>query len=156
MQVEDELAEIRPEKDTLLTIGVFDGVHIGHKYLLSQLKERAREQDLLSGVITFRQHPKAVLAARPELPYLTSLAEKTSLIKSEGIDLVVPLSFTTELSQVTARQFVQLLKKHLKMRGLVLGPDFVLGHGTGRVIPIPCAGSGRRWVSASIWYRLSK
>src|SRR3989338_7857485 len=127
MQVEAELAEISPEKDMLLTIGVFDGVHLGHKYLLSQLRERARQQDLLSGVITFRQHPRAVLSSRAELPYITSLEEKVNLLKNEGIDSVITLSFTTELAQLSARQFVGLLKKHLRMRGLLLGADFVLG-----------------------------
>ncbi|MEK7353975.1 MAG: bifunctional riboflavin kinase/FAD synthetase [Chloroflexota bacterium] len=127
MQVEAELAEISPENDMLLTIGVFDGVHLGHKYLLSQLKKRARQQNLLSGVITFRQHPRAVLSARDELPYLTSLAEKVHLIKNEGIDSVITLSFTSELAQLSASQFVGLLKKHLRMRGLLLGADFVLG-----------------------------
>lgn len=127
MQVEEELAKIKPEKDMLLTIGVFDGVHLGHKYLLSRLKEQAGKRNLLSGVVTFRQHPRAVLANRPELPYLTSLAEKTRLIKNEGIDSVITLSFTPELSQLTAREFVRLLKTHLRMRGLVQGEDFVLG-----------------------------
>src|SRR3972149_6190103 len=127
MQVESELAGISPEKDMLLTIGVFDGVHLGHQHLLSQLRERARQLKLLSGVITFRQHPRAVLSSRAELPYLTSLEEKVSLIKNEGIDSVIPLSFTPELAQLSARQFVGLLLKHLRMRGLILGNDFVLG-----------------------------
>ena len=127
MQVETELAEISPKKDMLLTVGVFDGVHLGHKYLLSQLKEQAREKDLLGGVITFRQHPRAVLSSRAELPYLTSLEEKVNLIKNEGIESVVTLSFTSELAQLSARQFVGLLEKYLRMRGLLIGADFVLG-----------------------------
>lgn len=127
MLVEEELAEFASEKDMLLTIGVFDGVHLGHQYLISQLREHARQQHWLSGVVTFRQHPRAVLSSRAELPYLTSLAQKVSLIKNEGVDSVVTLSFTTELAQLSARQFVELLKKHLRMRGLILGADFVLG-----------------------------
>ncbi len=120
-------AELSPEKDTLLTIGVFDGVHLGHKYLLAQLTGRARQQNLLSGVVTFRQHPQGVLSPRTKLPYLTNLAEKVSLLKNEGVDAVIVLSFTRKLAQLSASQFVGLLKKHLRMRGLVIGPDFVLG-----------------------------
>ncbi|MFC2014874.1 bifunctional riboflavin kinase/FAD synthetase [Chloroflexota bacterium] len=127
MPAEEELAELSPEREMLLTIGVFDGVHLGHKHLISELKKHARGQNLLSGVVTFRQHPSEVLSPHSGLPYLTSLAEKVSLLKDEGVDAVVALSFTSEIARLDARQFVSLLKKHLKMRGLVIGPDFALG-----------------------------
>jgi riboflavin kinase/FMN adenylyltransferase len=127
MQVEEELAQFSPEKDTVLTIGVFDGVHLGHRYLISQLVGRARQEGLLSGVITFRQHPREVLFHRTRLPFLTTLAQRTALLKNEGIDIVIPLSFNLELAQISARQFTGLLKKYLRMRGLIIGPDFALG-----------------------------
>ena len=127
MQVEEELAQLSPSKDILLAIGVFDGVHLGHKYLLSQLKEHARQEDLLSGVVTFRQHPQAVLLPRTKLPCLTNLAQRIRLLKNEGIDAIITLSFTRELAQLSTRQFIGLLKKYLRMRGLVIGPDFALG-----------------------------
>jgi len=127
MPVEEKLAELSPEKDMLLTIGVFDGVHLGHKYLISQLMEHARQQNLLSGVVTFRQHPQEVLSPRTKLPYLTNLAEKVNLLKNEGVEVVITLSFTRELAQLSAGQFVSLLRKYLRMRGLIIGPDFALG-----------------------------
>ena len=127
MSVEEELARIAPQKETLLTIGVFDGVHLGHKYLLSKLVEQARQQNLLSGVVTFRQHPQELLSPKHKLPFLTDLTERSDLLKKEGVDLVIPLSFTAELAQLSAREFVSLLQKFLKMRGLVVGPDFALG-----------------------------
>jgi len=128
MSVEEELARLSPNKDMLLTIGVFDGVHLGHKHLISRLVEKAGQQDLLSGVVTFRQHPQQILAAEVGLPFLTDLAERSSLLKNEGVEVIVPLSFTTELAQLAARRFVGLLKKYLRMRGLIVGPDFALGH----------------------------
>ena len=127
MQVEEELGRLSPKKDMLLTIGVFDGVHLGHKYLLSQLTEHARQQNLLSGVVTFRQHPQEVLSPQTKLPYLTNLAEKVNLLKNEGVEAIITLSFTSELAQLSAHQFVSLLKRYLRMRGLVIGPDFTLG-----------------------------
>ncbi|MDP6632484.1 MAG: bifunctional riboflavin kinase/FAD synthetase [Dehalococcoidales bacterium] len=127
MRVEKELAEVSPEKDMLLTIGVFDGVHLGHKYLISQLKELADELDLLSGVLTFRQNPREVLSPGTSLPYLTNLAEKVDLLKNERVGEVIPLSFTRELADLTTRQFAGLLKKYLRMSCLLVGPDFVLG-----------------------------
>ncbi len=75
MPVEEELAKFSPNKDMLLTIGVFDGVHLGHKYLLSQLKERARQEKLLSGVVTITQHPQAVLSPETKLSCLTDLSQ---------------------------------------------------------------------------------
>ncbi|MDP3879972.1 MAG: bifunctional riboflavin kinase/FAD synthetase [Dehalococcoidales bacterium] len=127
MQVEEELAKVSPEKDMVLAIGVFDGVHRGHQYLISQLMDSARQQGLQGGVVTFRQHPRGVLSSRTRLPFLTSLPEKVSLLKKEGVDEVVALSFTAELAQLSAAQFTGLLKKYLRMRGLVVGPDFALG-----------------------------
>ncbi|MFC1918867.1 bifunctional riboflavin kinase/FAD synthetase [Chloroflexota bacterium] len=127
MQVEEELGELSPERDMLITIGVFDGVHLGHKYLISQLKEHARQQNLLTGVVTFRQHPLEVLSPQTRLPYLTNLAEKVKLLKEEGVDAVIPLTFNQELANLSASQFVGILKKYLRMRGLIIGPDFTLG-----------------------------
>jgi len=127
MQVEEELARLSPKKDMLLTIGVFDGVHLGHKYLISQLKEQAKQQNLLSGVVTFRHHPQEVLSPQTKLPFLTDLTERTNLLKNEGVEAVITLPFTRELAQLSARQFVSLLKRYLRMCGLVIGPDFALG-----------------------------
>jgi riboflavin kinase/FMN adenylyltransferase len=127
MSVEAELARFSPDKDMLLTIGVFDGIHLGHKHLISQLIAQARQQDLLSGVVTFRQHPQEVLQPQTKLPFLTDLTERNNLLKAEGVTVIVPLTFTAESAQLSARQFVSLLKKYLRMRGLVIGPDFALG-----------------------------
>ena len=129
MQVEDELAQFSPGKDMLLAIGVFDGVHLGHKYLLSRLRDIARQEDLLGGVVTFRQHPLQILSPGTELPYLTALTDRVDLLKGEGIEAVILLSFTPDMAQLTAREFVGLLKEYLRMRGMVVGPDFALGKG---------------------------
>ena len=129
MPVEEELAIFSPERDTLLTVGIFDGVHLGHKYLVSKLLEEARQKNLLSGAVTFRQHPEELLSPRTRLPFLTDIEERINLLKKEGIDVIIPLSFTAELAQLSARQFASLLQKHLRMRGLVIGSDFALGKG---------------------------
>lgn len=127
MSIRDELTKTLPARETVLTIGVFDGVHLGHQHLMSKLKEKSREAGLLSGVVTFNWHPKALLAPHAELPYLTSMEERIELIQDLGVDHVVVLSFTNELAQLTAREFVRLLKEYLGMRRLVIGPDFALG-----------------------------
>jgi riboflavin kinase/FMN adenylyltransferase len=128
-QVEQELAQAAPAKETVLTIGVFDGVHLGHKALLSEIKIQAKQLNALSCVVTFRYHPDELLSPNKSLPYLTSLNQRVKLLKAEGIDLVVTLTFNAELAALEALEFIGLLQKYLKMRGLVVGPDFALGKG---------------------------
>ena len=127
MRIEEELAKVKPQKETLLTVGVFDGVHLGHQRLLTHLRNEAQQRDLLTGVVTFKSHPQKVLSPGSKLLWLSNLETRTNLLRSFGIDVIVTLPFTPQLAELTAREFVQLLKDYLKMRGLVVGPDFALG-----------------------------
>ena len=127
MQVETELAKFSPKKDMLLTIGVFDGVHLGHRHLMAKLTELARRQGCSSGVITFNRNPREVLVPKTRLPFLTDIERRIELLKSEGIDKVISLSFTPELAALSPKEFLELLKKYLRIKGLVVGPDFALG-----------------------------
>ncbi len=129
VQVVDELARYTPERETVLSIGVFDGVHLGHQRLLSRLVERASAAGRLSGVVTFSNHPKSVLSPDGRLGRLTTPGERSTLLRRLGVDIVVPLTFHEKLAHLTAREFVELLIRHLKMRGMVVGPDFALGRG---------------------------
>ena len=127
MQAKEELAKSIPDKETLLTIGVFDGVHLGHQHLLTHLRQHAQKENLLSGVVTFRSHPQTVISPESKLPWLNNLDERIGLLQGLGIDIIVALTFTPELAKLSAREFIQLLKDHLRMRGLIIGPDFALG-----------------------------
>jgi len=128
MSIEHELSLIIPTHPTLLTVGVFDGVHIGHQTLLGKLTSEASKRNLQPGVITFRQHPLAFLVPHNAPLRLASLAETAALVKASGIDLFVPLTFDAALAQADARTFAQLLQHYLKMKGLILGWDFAMGH----------------------------
>ena len=130
-----ELAKASPSRDTVLTIGTFDGVHLGHRQLLQRLKAMAASKDLLPVVLTFRNHPRLVLNPGVTLHYITPLGDRAALLRSEGVDLVITVDFSHELSLLKAREFVALLSEHLKMRGLVVGPDFALGHRREGDIP---------------------
>ena len=110
MQADDELAQFSPPTETLITIGVFDGVHLGHKFLISKLVNLAAKQHLLSGIVTFRQHPRDLLAPKNKLLFLGSVEERVQLLKNEGVDIVAPLTFNRELAKVSARDFVSLYK----------------------------------------------
>jgi riboflavin kinase/FMN adenylyltransferase len=129
MEIEQELANIAPQGETILTIGVFDGVHAGHRYLLKKLQQRAAEKNLLSGVVTFNPHPQSVLHPHNELPRLSDLEDRIKALRELGINIVAVLTFTPKVAQLSAREFLLLLKKHLKMQGITVGPDFALGQG---------------------------
>jgi riboflavin kinase/FMN adenylyltransferase len=129
MEIEQELASAAPQRESLLTIGVFDGVHAGHRYLLSKLKQRAAQRNLLSGVVTFDPHPQSVLHPHEGLPWLCDLDDRVRAFQELGLDVIAVLTFTREVARISARDFMNLLKTHLKMRGIVVGPDFALGRG---------------------------
>jgi riboflavin kinase / FMN adenylyltransferase len=142
VQVEEELAGFPHDRDSLITIGVFDGVHLGHKYLISKLKELAGQQGLSDFVITFDKHPQETLSPQSQPPFLTDAHEKALLLKNEGVKAVIVLEFNHELSQLSARDFLALLQKHLRLKGLVIGPDFALGrHGEGNIPTLRRLGS---------------
>ncbi len=119
-----------------LTLGNFDGLHRGHQALLQQLVTIAATGDhgrltepLQSGFITFDPHPLAVL--RPEQPHwlLTTPTERLQLAAQLGVDFGLIQTFTQETAALEAEEFVLLLKQHLKLAALVVGPDFALGKG---------------------------
>jgi riboflavin kinase / FMN adenylyltransferase len=126
MNVEDELAKVKPGKETWFSVGVFDGVHLGHQQLLTNLRDKAKKDGCLTGVLTFKSHPDTVIRSANQ-PWINDLDTRIALIKQSGIDIVVVLDFTREVRQLDARNFLGLLKKYLRIRGLVMGPDFALG-----------------------------
>ena len=128
MKIESELTQVEPDRDSVLTVGVFDGVHLGHRHLLSQVASRAREARHLAGVVTLRNHPASVLRPDFRPAYLTGLQERLRLIQEVGVDFVVPVTFDQELSKLRASDFSGLLHRQLRMKGLVVGPDFALGY----------------------------
>src|SRR4030042_4527518 len=118
MNFEKELARVKPQEDTLFTIGVFDGIHLGHQYLFQTLRDRARELGLLSGVITFKSHPQTVLDAHYRLEWINDLPSRIQMIKDLGIDIILPLDFDSHLMMLEARAFMQMLQKNLCVTGL--------------------------------------
>lgn len=127
MGLEQELQKRSSPGDTFLTVGVFDGVHLGHQHLLRRLKEKAEERNALPGVLTFRHHPLRVLSPGTPISYLAPLKARRKLLRALGIPVIVTIPFTREVAGISARGFLELLIRYLRMRGLVVGPDFALG-----------------------------
>jgi riboflavin kinase / FMN adenylyltransferase len=115
-------------RPSLVTIGVFDGVHRGHQHLIRELVDRARRSDRLAVVLTFFPHPDVVLHHLHERYYLTSAEQKAELLVDLGVDYVITHPFDAELRAVRAADFVDLLQAHLHMTALAVGSDFALGY----------------------------
>jgi riboflavin kinase/FMN adenylyltransferase len=128
MKAQEELPKLDSSLKTVLTLGVFDGVHLGHVYLLNTLIDYSKELGCSSGVVTFRNHPVSVLNPSKLVSSICSLEERVKLIQGLGINFVFPITFDTQLAELKAKEFVILLKEKLGMVGLLIGPDFALGH----------------------------
>lgn len=128
--------DLSADGDTVVGIGVFDGVHRGHRHLLGRAVEHARARGAQSAVVTFDPRPREVL--RPELPseYLTTLDQRIQLIGDLGFDLVAVLKFSRDVAAIPAEEFVRILKDRYRMVELWVGQDFALGRGRGGTIPV--------------------
>ncbi len=111
----------------VLTLGNFDGVHIGHQKVLLRVKELSNEKHLNSVLLTFQNHPSEVLRPHLVVPRLMNPEYKNKIIESFGIGLIVALPFTPELSNFSPREFISLLRKHIPFSYFVLGDDATFG-----------------------------
>lgn len=111
------------------TIGFFDGVHLGHRFLIEQVKEVARRKGLPSALITFPVHPRKVLDPSHRVELLSTFEEKAGLMSHTGVDYCFLLNFTPDISALTAREFMtDILKKQFQVDSLVIGYDHRFGH----------------------------
>ncbi|HEX5939982.1 MAG TPA: riboflavin biosynthesis protein RibF [Dehalococcoidia bacterium] len=122
----EELSRQAGGQPSAITIGVFDGVHRGHVHLIEQTRRQAEELGLQTGVITLHPAPETVLRPRQPTVYLTSLDERMELLREQA-DWVAHVTFTSELAQISARDFVTLLMEEGGLRCLVEGPGFAFG-----------------------------
>lgn len=114
------------------TIGFFDGVHKGHCYLIDKVKKEALQRQQRGIVVTFSEHPRAVLHSDYIPQLLTSAAEKADLLQQTGIEEIEMLHFNTALSRLTAKDFMQnILRDKLGVKTLVMGYDHHFGHEGG-------------------------
>jgi riboflavin kinase / FMN adenylyltransferase len=118
-----------PEGPSVVTIGFFDGVHLGHQEVIHRSVEAAKDRDALSVAVTFDRHPREILTPGEEPRLLTTVERKASLIEACGIDELVVLEFTKEFSQVSAETFVRdVLVGGLHAVHARVGANFTFGH----------------------------
>ena len=119
-------------KGFALTIGFFDGVHQGHRYLLQQLEELAAANGLSAAAVTFDRHPRTVVQPNFVPSLLTTQEEKLDLLSKAFSGKIIVLPFTQELSEMTAKEFMQnILRDKLNAELLLMGYNHRFGHGGG-------------------------
>ena len=136
MTLIEEFQALNIRDGSIVAIGVFDGLHIGHLTLLKRLGEESIRLHLEPVVMTFRNHPNSVLRRNFVTRYLISVEERIDRIKRLGFENIVTVDFDAELSKLKVESFVNLLIKTIKMKVLVVGPDFVMGHNREGTISV--------------------
>ncbi len=113
----------------VMTIGVFDGLHFGHQEILRRLVQRATEKDGTSVLLTFTPHPQKIISPGDAPPLLQTFSQKAEMLRGLGIDVIVRLPFTRELSLYSPEQFVQKILHCHGIREVYVGHNFRFGHG---------------------------
>lgn len=130
MQVFDSIKDLKKNKNTILTLGTFDGIHPGHLKIIDKMIDRSREYGFRNVVITFHPHPRAVLSANSDVKLLTTPSEKIELLGKNGVENVLTINFTKEFASLTAEEFIyDFLVNGIGLSEIVLGHDHHFGKG---------------------------
>ena len=128
MNVFQNIENYRPQSKCILSIGTFDGLHIGHQKIIKKLVKLAREHDQAATILTFFPHPRRVLQKERELKLIDTLDEKKNLLKTLGVDNLIIHPFSKSFSRLSAREFCRdILADQLKVGNLLIGYDHRFG-----------------------------
>jgi riboflavin kinase / FMN adenylyltransferase len=132
MQVFHDLASIKKDNNTVLTIGTFDGIHLGHRNIIEKVKKNATIYGARNFVVTFNPHPRKILSEANNIKILSTLREKTSALESLGIENLYVIEFTKEFSQLAAEKFFSdYIIKGIGLKEIIIGYDYHFGKGRG-------------------------
>jgi riboflavin kinase/FMN adenylyltransferase len=128
LKIFQAIKSFKATKPTIVTIGTFDGVHLGHKKILDQIISSAKDLNCESLVLTFFPHPRIVLQEGSEMKQLNTIEEKTKLLADLGIDNLIIHPFDKEFSRLTAEEFVkEVLVDIFKIKKIIIGHDHRFG-----------------------------
>ena len=135
----------RQAKGSIVTVGVFDGLHIGHRTIIRKVVTAARKAKLASVVVTFDPHPAKILKSAQKAPSLISLKHRIRLIEELGIDILLVVKFTAPFSRLTPEKFVKnILVDKFRMKEIYTGENFYFGKGAAAGIEM-LRGTSRRY-----------
>ena len=128
MEVIHNIKNYQPKKPSILTIGTFDGLHIGHQKIIRNLVSKAKKEDLCSLVLTFFPHPRMVLQKDTQLKMIDTLEEKKQLFEKLGVEILIIQPFNREISRMTAIEYTRdILVNGLCISKLIIGYDHRFG-----------------------------
>lgn len=128
MNIFDENSNIEKSKNTVVTIGTFDGIHRGHRKILDELLRISKEENSRNFVITFEPHPRTVVAQKFDIRLLTTLEEKKEIFENYGIENLMVINFTKEFSKLTSEEFIRkFICDKIGARHVVIGYDHKFG-----------------------------
>ena len=128
MKIFNNIQSYSSEKESILTIGTFDGVHIGHNKILTKLVEESKKNNLSSLIMTFFPHPRIVLQKSEEIKMIDTMDEKINLFEKTGVDNLIVQPFDENFSKIRAKEFVEeILVKKLKIKHIIIGYDHRFG-----------------------------
>jgi len=126
--IEDINKITKPYKNTVITIGNFDGVHLGHQALFLNLIEKATALNGISIAMTFEPHPIRVLKNNNHPPLITLYEQKAELIEKAGLDVLICIPFTQQFAAISAKKFVEdILVKRIGIKAIAVGEDYTFG-----------------------------
>jgi riboflavin kinase/FMN adenylyltransferase len=128
LKIFNSIESFHSKRKTIVTIGTFDGVHIGHQKIIERLIENARSRNCESLILTFFPHPRMVLQEQSEIQLLNTIEERTLLLEKTGLDYLIIHPFDKTFSRLTAEDFVKnILIDRLKIEKIVIGYDHRFG-----------------------------
>lgn len=130
MQVFNSIKDLKKNKNTILTLGTFDGIHPGHLKIIDKLVDCSKEKSYGNVVITFHPHPRTVLSSDNDVKMLTTQEEKRELLQKHGVENFLTINFTKEFASLTAEEFIyDYLVNGIGLSEIVLGHDHHFGKG---------------------------
>jgi len=144
------LEDLQPDRPTCLSIGSFDGVHLGHQAILRDMIAHAHAAGMAAVVITFYPHPSVVLRGRRPSFYLSTPEDRSERLLALGVDAVVTHPFNKEVASTRAADFVTRLLELVQMRELWFGEDFTLGHNREGTVTFLQAEGARRGFTVNV------
>ena len=128
MQVFENILEYKPSRESIVTIGTFDGVHIGHRKIITDMVAKGKKENLLTILLTFFPHPRMVLQKDSNIKMIDTINEKKNIFKKLGVEVLIIQPFTKDFSRMSAIKFTRdILVNSLKVSKLMIGYDHRFG-----------------------------